>query len=100
MARVREDDAVLHRREMRGRHDVLATRRGDDEIRLSNGAAHGEDFESVHRSFDCFHRIDLGYDDPGAHSTSSHRDPAPRPSVARVDESLAGYAPVRSIPKR
>src|SRR5213594_3514856 len=62
MARVREDDAVLHRREMRGRHDVLATRRGDDEIRLSNGAAHGEDFESVHRSFDCFHRIEASMD--------------------------------------
>src|SRR5207245_7748449 len=35
MARVREDDAVLPRRESRGGHDVLATRRGDDEVRLS-----------------------------------------------------------------
>src|SRR6059058_6251852 len=62
MPRVREDDAVLHRREVRGGHDVLATRRGDDEVRLSDGAAHGDDFESVHRSFNCFHRIDLGDD--------------------------------------
>src|SRR2546425_11382756 len=36
-------------------------------------------------------------DDPGAHSTGSHRDPAPRPSVARDDESLAGDEQVRRI---
>src|SRR5207249_1491289 len=40
VARAREHDAVFHRAEVRGRDDILAAGRGDDEVRLPHRASH------------------------------------------------------------
>ena len=86
MTRVGEDRAVLHALHVLRAEDALVAGGGHEDVADLGGTLHGQHLEAVHDGLDRLHRIDLGDDHVGAHSTRAIGDTAAAPAIAGDDE--------------
>ncbi len=88
MPRIREYRIVLHQKKMLFGYNLAAAGYGNEEVADSRCFAHSHNFKTVHYSFHCFYRINLGYDNLRSQTLSAHGNTLAAPTVARHDDVL------------